>query len=364
MMIYDETTVAFSHRAKLMLIEVLAEMKISVIGDKKFVLSGRYWPIEVVIFEGKELGFFNHQYMHIGLNKTLIFRAKDSVVRDILRHEIAHYITYIVCGDQVMDHGPEYRKVCKQYGFSEDVALSRMDVSEANDAKEGDLVSEKILDKVKKLLKLAQSSNAHESELATVKANELLLRHNIEMIGEKSETIYIDRVLIQKKKTPKLRAIYHILGNFVVRVVVNKNDRNCCLEVSGSRTNVMLARYIAEFLDRELDRLWEEAKKESGLSGVRSRNSFYLGVESGFSAKMKKSKTAMSESDQKALVAIDDQLKELTGKMYEGQIKTSYSRQLTDKDANEIGRQKGHNLSINQGLSSNSGSKTLAIGNK
>lgn len=359
MMIYDETSIAFIQRATQMLCEILAEIKIPV-RDGSIIYNNKRAPINIVVFEGKELGHFNHNYLQIGLNKRLIYSVKDSVVRDILRHELAHYLTRLKYGSNVQDHGIEFKKICKDCGFSERVVEATMSIEEANNEKEGDLVSEKIVEKVKKLLSLAKSSNAHEAELATVKANEILLRHNIDMISEKREAIYVTRVLSTKRKNPKMTAIYSILSNFVVRTVINKGSSECCIEVSGTKTNVMLASYIAEFLDRELDRLWKEAKKEHGLSGTRSMNSFFYGIANGFNDKMKRSKTAMSESDQMALVVIDSELKELTKNIYT-QLKTTYSRSTTDAKASALGRIKGNDLSIHQGVNSGNGT-VLGIG--
>jgi predicted SprT family Zn-dependent metalloprotease len=31
----------------------------------------------------------------MGINKCLIYTAKDRVIKDLLRHELAHYFTYI-----------------------------------------------------------------------------------------------------------------------------------------------------------------------------------------------------------------------------------------------------------------------------
>jgi len=361
MMIYDDTSIAFLQRTRLMLREILNELNIP-LRDDRFIYSGRLCPIKMVVFEGKELGNFDHEYLQIGLNRSLMYTTKDSVIRDIIRHELAHYLTLMRYGNSVDSHGPEFRSICQECGFGPEVASATLNIDKANEDKEGDTVSERVLERVKKLLRLTKSSNPHESELATLKANEILLRHNIEMIGESREPIYIDRLLPQSRKTPKMSAIYSILSNFVVMTVINKGLGTCCIEVSGSRTNVMLARYVAEFLDRELDRLWNIASKEQGLSGVRSRNSFFIGVARGFNEKMKMSRSVMSESDQRALVVVDRDLKERTSGLYQ-RLRNTSSSAAVDAKASIIGRRAGGNLTIHQGLES-SGGKTLAIEKK
>lgn len=343
MFIYDSTSIAFIQKSEKFLKEILEEAGIKV-RTSRFEFNRYLYPINVVVFEGHEWGHFNGPYLQIGLNRKLIYLAKDSVVRDILKHELAHYITYILHKD-VKPHGPEFHEVCRRFGFPDNVAEATMNLDESNLAKEGDLASERILEKVKKLLSLAQSSNTHEAELATVKANELLLRHNLDYLKDRVEPIYMDRLLLQKRKDSKLSAIYEILKHFVVRPVISMGKNSCCLEVSGSLTNVKLAGYVANFLDQELEHLWEVARKEHGLSGLREKNSFFLGVAQGFDLKMKKSKDSYSAEDKKALMVVEQKLQIDTQAIYR-RLSSTRSGHHTDERANSYGKASGMNLTI------------------
>lgn len=343
MFIYDSTSIAFIHKCEQFTKEILETAGIKV-RTSRFEYNKYIYPINIVVFEGKEWGHFNGPYLQIGLNRKLIYLAKDSVVRDVLKHEIAHYLTHIMHGP-VPSHGAEFRSVCAQFGFPEDVARATMNLDESNLAKEGDIHSEKIIEKVKKLLELAHSSNVHEAELATLKANELLLRHNLDYLKDKVEPIYMDRLLLQKRKDSKLAAIYEILKHFIVKPVISMGKNTCCLEVSGSLTNVKLAGYVANFLDQELDHLWEAAKKEHNLSGLREKNSFFLGVAQGFDLKMKKSKESYSTEDQKALLVVEKKLTIDTRQIYR-RLSTLQSGHQSDERANSYGKEKGKNLTI------------------
>jgi predicted metal-dependent hydrolase len=348
MLVYDSLSVAFSQKAEKFLKEILTDIGIQV-RRSRFVWKNYTYPIHVVIFEGPELGHFNAPYLQIGLSRQLIYSAKDSVLRDILKHELAHYLTYIRYGD-VPAHGPEFRSVCLEYGFPQEVANATMNLAASNESKMGDINSERILEKVKKLLKLAQSSNVHEAELATVKANQILLRYNLDQLDATDAPIlYLDRLLPQKRKDSKLTAIYDILRHFVVRTVISQGKDTCCLEVSGNLTNVKLARYVAEFLDRELEHLWSVAKKEHTLKGLRSKNSFFLGVAKGFDQKMQSAKAGLNLKDQKALVLVEQRLIEGTDQIYRHLSKAS-SGQVLDRGAQDIGIQSGKSLSIRQGV--------------
>jgi hypothetical protein len=348
MLIYDSLSLAFIQKAERMLKEILESIGIPV-RRSRFLWKNYTYPIHLVVFDGQELGHFDAPYLQIALNRRLIFEAKDAVLRDILKHELAHYLTFIKHGN-VSPHGPEFRTVCAEYGFPNEVARARMNLETSNEMKEGDLDSEKVLEKVKKLLKLAQSSNMHEAELATIKANQLLLRHNLDrLLTGQEEPIYLDRVLPQKRKDAKLSAIYDILRHFVVRTVMSQTRGQCCLEVSGSLTNVKLARYVAEFLDRELEHLWASAKKTHQLQGLRAKNSFFHGVAKGFDEKMKAAKASFSAEDRRSLVLVENKLLEGTNLIYR-RLSQSYSGSVLDRDAQSIGVASGKSLTIRQGV--------------
>lgn len=343
MLIYDSTSIAFIRKSEQFLKEILEKAGIEV-RTSRFVLNKYLYPIHVVVFEGKEWGHFNAPYFQIGLNRKLIYLAKDSVVRDILKHELAHYLTHILYKD-VKPHGTEFHSVCERFGFPKEVAEATLNLEEGNLSKEGDLHSERVLEKVKKLLSLAQSSNAHEAELATIKANDLLLRHNLDYAKSSDEPIYLDRLLLRKRKDTKLSAIYSILKHFIVKPVISQGKDSCCLEVSGSLTNVKLAGYVANFLDKELDYLWEETKKTHDLKGIQAKNSFFYGVAEGFDQKMKLAKMNYSEADRKALVVVEQKLDFDTQMIYK-RLSQSRSGHQTDSAARDLGHSKGMNLTI------------------
>jgi hypothetical protein len=359
MFIYDKTTLAFIQKTEIFLREILTKAGIHV-RKNRFEFQKYLYPIQVVVFEGKEWGHFNSSFLQIGLNRKLIHLAKDSVVRDILKHELAHYLTSILYKDAPA-HGKEFHEVCEKFGFPKHIAAATLDLQEGNLSKEGDLESERVLEKVKKLLSLAQSSNAHEAELATIKANNLLLRHHLDYMNQREERIYMDRFLMRKRKDSKICAIYSILKHFIVKAVISQGKNSCCLEVSGLQTNVKLAGYVSSFLDHELDYLWEEAKKNHHLQGLRAKNSFFLGIAAGYDEKMKKSKMNFCEADRRALVVAEKKL-EFDTRMIYRRLGHSRSGHETDVMANNLGHKKGLNLSIKKAVETGFGNLYLSKG--
>ena len=359
MFIFDSTSISFIKKSEKMLKEILLSVGVNV-RTSRFEINRYLYPINIVVFDGQEWGHFNSSYLQIALNRKLIYLAKDSVVRDILKHELAHYLTYIFYKD-VRPHGKEFHEICERFGFPKEISKATMNLDENNLSKVGDLQSEKILEKVKKLLSLSQSSNTHEAELATLKANEILLRHNLDSIKEAEEPIYMDRLLMRKRKDSKLTAIYSIIKHFIVRPVISQGKDSCCLEVSGHLTNVKLASYVVHFLDKELHYLWEQSKKIHNLKGIQAKNSFFSGIALGFDEKMKISKLKYSQEDQKALVTVENKLNFKTQLIYKN-LGHSRSDQQTDSEAHEIGKKNGHNLSIRSAVEGRSKNLYLTDG--
>lgn len=353
MIIFNQTSLLFIQKAQEMARQIFSELGFKV-QRSRFEFNKYLYPISIVVFEGNELGFFDSRFYQIGLNKKLIYSSKDAVIRDILKHEIAHYLTFLHYPLQETPHGSEFREICRRYGLGKDIQRATLDLDWANESKEGDLESEKVLERVKKLLKLAESSNTHEAELATLKANELLIKHSLNHVNVlHEENIYLDRPLTYPRNNSKLVAIYEILTHFLVRPVISHGHKQCSLEICGPKTNVILASYVAQFLDQQLEYLWKDTKKELGLRGQRSKNSFMLGVAAGFHEKMKKTESEMSVDNIKALTIVKKQLEINLNLVYKRLGSTRSTHQM-DSNARNAGIEQGKKLSINKGVESNS----------
>ncbi|GAB5411454.1 MAG: hypothetical protein ChlgKO_05680 [Chlamydiales bacterium] len=304
------------------------EMQLTMRGNR-LVWNNYLYRIQFLIFENRNhLGYFDPEHMEIGIHKS----AKN--FRDILRHELAHMIAYLRFGD--LSHGKVFRTICKEYGFPSEIEKAT-----------GPLLQEsresRIASKIKKLLALAESTNAHESESAALKAQEMLLKHDIE---EETDMV-MRRIFTFKRASTKYKAIAKILRTFGVQPVFCSKT----LEIFGQRLHVEIAEYVAHFLSNELDHLY---KKQLGLHGLAAKNSFFRGVAEGYCEKAKKAQT----EQERALVKIDFALQKAIPLAYPN-LRTSYSRIVNHSAGNLAGKKTGHNLKIRKGVSSKS--QTLAI---
>ena len=245
------------------------------------------------------------------------------------------------------DHGTQFREICQSYGWNRDVYLSQMNLEKENILNES---TDKILSKVKKLFALSSSSNAHESEAATLKVNELLLKYNLENVDNLDDPeMILQRVLQGKRASAKLQAISSIVRSFFVFTVINHGKNSVYLELFGNKTNVKIAEYVAHFLDHEMDKLWKDNKKSHPkLKGLASKNSFFRGLARGY-----ETKCMQRTSDSKALLRIESSLAAGV-QMAFPKLTHSYSSFKHCDAGSKLGMQTGQQLQIRPGINSTS----------
>lgn len=363
MFLYSDTIKVFISRVRSLVREIVqTEMGLQI--SKSRVLYNRYYyPLNIVVFEdNSRLGYFDGRTYEMGLSKKLMYMAKEHVLKNVIRHELAHFVAHIMYGGRVM-HGMEFKDICRKFKWDDEVELAYANIALENDLVEGDLKTEKLLARLKKLMALSSSDNVHESEAATLKANQLLLEHNLDLsrnTSSEEETVYVKRVLVATRKQTKHVAIYEILKTFYVSPVFNHGKGIFYLEVIGDKTSVELADYVANFLDTELEVLWKAAKKANPhWKSVAAKNSFFRGVSKGYVEKIEAQKKMAAQSFE--LSVIEKNVARKLSVVYSRIGHSSLSGGLNHSGANEAGVASGRNLSIKPGLTSSKGSSTLFL---
>ncbi len=358
MLLYSETILSFIKKCEKIAKEILLKEMGVEPRRTRFLYKKYTYPLSIVVFERKNLlGYFDPDSYQIGIHKSLMYTAKQSVLRDLIRHELAHYFCYIDYGLTEHAHGEEFKAVCDRFNFPPQVKVATVDLGTTNEQIQGDLKSEKIIERIKKLLSLAASSNTHEAELATLKANQLLLKHNLSYLdSSEGEEIVIKKVFEQNRRDGKMSCLYQILGTFMVRPVFNYGKGKVYIEVAGEKHNVSMAQYICDFLSHELDRLWEAAKGANPqLRGIKHKNSFFSGLGEGYKSKIKSSINQFSNEEQKALVVIEKKLDERVNQIYRRLSQTS-SASNTHSASHHLGKEAGRKLVIHRGVENKSSS--------
>lgn len=359
MLLFSKTTISFIQRVReeiraIINTEIANQYPISM-QRSRISFNKITYPISIVVFEDNtRLGYFDYRFFEIGLSKKLMYTSQDEVLKNIIRHELAHYICYLIHGPNEA-HSIKFKEVCRHLNWNDEVERAYSNVELENEkVLEKNIKTEQLLSKLKKLMALASSDNAHEAELATLKANQLLLEHNLSYIHEEciNEDLFVlKRVLSSPRKTTKHDAVYSILQTFCVAPVMNYGTGFFYLEVTGDETSVLLADYVANFLDIELDILWQNAQKEnSSLKGMAAKNSFLRGVAVGYVMKINQEKSKMAKPHD--LVLIANNLVRQKNIAYPRLHSGSTAAPKNDPNAKALGIEKGRNLSIKPGLSS------------
>ena len=216
------------------------------------------------------LGLWDAAKREICLNRDLACTHPWDEVRDVLRHEMAHQLAHtLLAADGQPPHGPAFHQACLMLRADPAASTARRTLHQrlaAGNAREKDHRHARI----RKLLALAQSGNAHEAQAAMLKAHELMARHHITTLKTDPERAFVSIFLGQ----PALRHFkeayvlanliqdfYFVQGIWVSAFVVAKGKPGRVLEISGTIANVQHAAYVFDFIRRFTDREWTSYRR-------------------------------------------------------------------------------------------------------
>lgn len=311
MILYSSKIIRFIFEIKKMAVEILSqELGLKTGRDRFYDREKKYsYPIRIVMYNHqKMLGYFDPNFYELGFHECLMQTSRETL-KNVIRHELAHYVVFIQEGGAVLPHGCEFKSFCKQAGWGDEVSRSTACLDGGRETLDG--VEKSVLRKVQKLMALASSASSNESEQAMIKSRQLLLKNNLAFQeGGLEERFVLKRVLQRKKEDAKMRAIARILSTFFVSIVFRKGKGSICLEILGESANVEIGEYVADVLQKELDRLWETAKQNVSSQGMNAKNSFFLGVAKGYCQKVEVLQKEDGLNAAKALMVIEKKLAE------------------------------------------------------
>lgn len=239
------------------------------------------------------------------LSRDLLLRFGWGVLEEVLKHEMAHqYVDEVLRIREESAHGPAFRQVCEERGIDPRAAGAPEAQPHTS--------QNPVLDRIAKLLALAESPNEHEAQAAMSAAQRLMLKHNIEAAVSGSRASYCFRHL--GKPTGRVseheRRLAMILDEFFfVQVIwvpvwrVTEAKRGSVLEVCGTRENVELAAYVYDFLMYTSDALYRADRRQRGDRSHRARRKFLAGVMSGFHQRLQSER---QRSEAQGLVWVGD----------------------------------------------------------
>jgi len=312
----------------------------------------------------------------MSFSSHLILQNSWDVTINVLKHEMAHQICSDIYLSSDSPHGTLFQEACETLGVPEVYRRSagELPVDLSSIAQGGELSTEgrRCLRRVHKLLALGKSANEHEAALAMEKANELMRRHNIRSLAQGEEADYTYVIINRKRKIVPTyqKSICAILRDFFrVYVVLDSlyDPHHDCsykvVELMGTKENVKVAEYCHDFLENQLQALWNEQRRSYRGSLRGKKNGFYLGVLHGFREKMRQGEerardNALDEKNEMSPVVVEgllaaekERLAAFVSSRFPRLVSRRSSGPMINKESYEQGVEKGRKLNLHRGVS-------------
>lgn len=248
----------------------------------------------------------------IEISRPLVLKQPWAVVIEVLKHEMAHQYVYEVLGvgDEAA-HGPAFREVCERLGI--DATASGVPVAgEGGPGAGPDDAERRVLERISRLLALAESANVHEAQAAMGAAQRLMLKYNLDVAKARAAREYgfrhlgepSGRVGESERIVGGILAMHFFVEAIWVPVYVPRDGkRGSVLEICGTHANLELAAYVHAFLHHTAEHLWREHKRTHGVQSNKDRRTYLSGVMLGF---LEKLNTERKVSAEQGLVWVQD----------------------------------------------------------
>lgn len=219
------------------------------------------------------------------------------------------------------------------------------------------MTRERIIERVRKLLALSNSSNEHEAALAAAHAQRLLAEHNLAMseLEMQEEGAGEAELLVARTVSKWLSSLFATVANaFDCFPIVTTTPSNSRLRFIGVGEDPGVAACTLEYLVKELRRLASGYQRQLEARGgrlnpadrQRVRLSYLLGAVHGVRQAMLEQQTR-TPTTSTALVPVKDALIKQYRDEHFGSLRTRRSRASTVlSEAFHRGRQDGANLQL------------------
>jgi len=225
----------------------------------------------------------------IEISRKMVLEQPWGVVVEVLKHEMAHqYVHEVLEVTAESAHGPAFREVCERLGI--DASAAGMPASGVTGEAEA-----RVLERIARLLALAESSNVNEAQAAMAAAQRLMLKYNLDIDQARTERRYAFRHL--GKPTGRVGESERIVGGILAKhffveaiwvpvYLPQDGKRGSVLEICGTTANLEMAAYVHAFLHHTAEQLWQAHKREHAIRSNRDRRTYLSGVMLGFLEKL------------------------------------------------------------------------------
>jgi hypothetical protein len=295
-----------------------------------------------------------------------VYQQPWGVVREVLKHELAHqYVDEVLGIHDETAHGPAFQEVCRARGI--DAAAAGLPRADGVAAPGPTPVVRRIM----RLLALASSANVYEAQAAANEARRLMMLHNIdEAVSVAADGMSFRQVgPVKARSEASARILAGILGrHFFVSViwvpsyVAAEGRRGYVLELCGTQSNLDVAAYVHGFLTDTADRLWRDHKADAHIAGDRDRRVFLAGVMTGVSEKLDAAARQSRREEtytQRELVVKGEAARDAYLRQRYPRRETRGGSTMRHSDAYERGREAGRDIDLRRPMPSPSGGPRL-----
>jgi len=309
-------------------------------------------PTFELVESSARLGRWHGGFRTIEIARSLLTEHGWGALVEVLKHEMAHqYVDEVLGQPDDSTHGPVFKRVCEERGI--DAAAAGVPQTSTEQA-----TDQHLLERIAKLLALAESSNEHEAQAAMSAAQRLMLKYNIDLAISGRASAYGFRHV--GTPTGRVGEAQRILAGilsdhfFVQTIWVPvwrplEGKRGSVLEICGSKANLELAEYAHAFLNVTAERLFREYRKSA--RGGAKRLTFIAGVMAGFRDRLEREK---KKSKAEGLVWVGDPA--LDGFFRKRHPRIRWTRYAIGhgSEAYARGREAGAKIVLHRGISDNS----------
>lgn len=315
-------------------------------------------PILCLDAATRRLGSWSSEGRQLSIARAHIERDRWSEVVETLRHEMAHqYADEVLRARDEAAHGEAFRHACGLLGVHQRGEPEGPGSADVLGVQPHDPQTERIVERVQKLLALAASDNQHEAEAAMATAHRLLLQHNLDLRAATEQRNYTRALLGGSAASIPLswKMISGILSQFFFVEAVwthefvaahGRDERR--LEVFGRPHDVDMARWVHDFLHASLQRLYLAARSRGEVAGS-GRRDYEAGVLGAFRTKLRAEREHQA---QRGLVWVGDADLQRYMRSAVGPMRSFGATGPQRSAAHAAGQRDGANLRLHRPMSS------------
>lgn len=322
-------------------------------------------PIFKLVEGQGRIGYWCAKTRELALSRSVLRNYSNWYkLKTVLKHEMAHqYVDEVLKATEVDPHGPLFKQIANEHEFE-----SLLEVEEAEGHEK-----DSVIDKINKLLSLANSPNENEAQNAVNFAKKLMKKWNIKLLSEEDRQFGYRQLGVPSKRRNafQLELSSILQSHFFVKCVwtwaVNPlaGKRGYVLEISGSPENLEIAGYVHDFISNVGDSLFKTFKANGGIG---TRMNFLFGVADGFDYKLRVESYKEEEAFKKAEVSATDlvwtndpKLEEYYKKRYPN-VRAGGGTTGGYGSGYSAGHEQGQNLNLRRGMSSSGSGVAGLIG--